>query len=261
MSISSRGIVAAFLIITICHQTTAGSQPGICTQEPENAGTVPKHLNEMVEFLCPLGCSGNHIFEHYNQSSGQYDVIIQQRNHTASIPIRQYSDAGTYRCRCSIRGLCHLKVDVVPDTVKANFKLANLNEDYNASCSAKGNPPPTMHAEFGSDDCNYTTMVADNANNFTRHLIINIPIVTEHCRNINITCFASQVQTMIQLKVTTSEQTLVTPTTTTATPPMTPSPTTTGTPRGRGTSTTHGASSVMLVFAGMIVVNMWKVCM
>ena len=159
-------------------------------------------------FLCPLRCTGSHIFEHYNPSTQQYDIITEQEYHTANIPIRQYSDAGTYRCRCpdNSREHCHLKVDVIPDTINANFTPAFLHKSYNGSFSAKGNPPPMMVAEFDSNDCNYTTTVIDSDDDFTRHLVITIPTVTEHCQNVTITCLVHNVRKSVQLHVTNENQ-------------------------------------------------------
>jgi len=181
-------------------------------------------------------------------------MIRNQESYQANIPIRQYNDAGTYRCRCSDSGEhCHLNVDVIPDTVKANFTLAFLNMSYNGSCSAKGNPLPLMRAEFDSNGCNYTTTMIDIDGDFTRHLIITIPTVTEHCQDVTITCFACHIHTTIELNVITDESERTTPI-----PPITHHP---ESERGRGTSTVHGTSLSTLVLAGVIAAEIWKLCM
>jgi len=213
-----------------------------------------------VDFFCPLGCTGNHIFEHYNPLTRQYDIVREQESYIANISIRQYNDAGTYKCRCSgnVHKHCHLKVDVIPDEVKPNFTQAILNKSFNRSCSAKGNPPPMMHAEFDSNGCNYTTTIVDIEGNFTRHLIITIPTVTGHCRDVIITCFACNVRTMIELNITiendeeTENRTRMSPT---------PVPTHTPENQGNGGTSTIHSSSLTLVLAAIIVAEIRKFCM
>jgi len=180
-------------------------------------------------------------------------VITEQESHTANIPIRQYNDAGTYRCRCpgSSRERCHLKVDVIPDIVHANFSLAFLHESYNGSFSAKGNPLPMMRVEFGSDDCNYNTVVIDSDNDFTRYLIIIIPTVTEQCQGVTITCLAGNVHKTIDLIVEESE----------IQPSMTPKSPVTTNPGDDGTTSIYIASSLNTIFIAMIVVQIWNLCM
>jgi len=231
----------------------------ICTPEPENAGTVSKHLNESMDFFCPLACNGNLTFEHYDPSTRQYNILREQEYHTVIIPIRQFIDAGTYRCKCSdSRERCHLKVDVIPDTVQANFTPAFLHKSYNGSCSAKGNPPPMMRAEFDSDDCNYNAQVIDIDSDFTRLLIITIPTVSEHCQNVTITCLTSNAHTTIKLNVTTENKESES---VTHMPATLSSPTPTSHPGSDGISTIYSANSLTLVLAAVIVTGIWKSCL
>jgi len=173
--------------------------------------------------------------------------------------IIQFSDAGTYRCKCSdSREHCHLKVDVIPDTVQANFQLAFLHKSYNRPCSAKGNPPPMMHAEFDSDDCYYNAQVIDIDSDFTRLLIITIPTVTEHCQNVTITCLVSNVHTTIKLNVTTENKESKS---VTHMLPTLSSPTPTSHPGSDGISTIYSDNPLTLVLAAVIVTEIWKLCL
>jgi len=180
-------------------------------------------------------------------------MITEQEYHTANIPIRQYSDAGTYRCRCpdNSRERCHLKVDVIPDTVNANFTPAFLHKSYNGSFSAKGNPPPMMCAEFDSNDCNYTTTVIDSNDDFTRHLVITIPTVTENCQNVTITCLAYNARISVQLHVTSENQQSEIGSSLPPTPIVA---------NNSGKDGTSSASSLTMVLTAMTVAQIWKSC-
>jgi len=227
----------------------------ICMDRPETAGTVSKPFNSSMDFLCPLRCNEMHIFEHFNRATGTYEVVKEQFQHTAVINITQFKKAGMYRCRCSDHSRtdkCYLQLNIIPDKVEANFSQAILNRDYNAFCSSKGNPPPTMEVEFSSSNCNYTTTLFYDNETFTRYLIINIPTFTIHCQNITVTCSACHERTTTALNATSETDKEEGTEPPTASPPVSTDPL-----GGRGTSTMHSVSSMTLICIGLVTVKTW----
>jgi len=178
------------------------------------------------------------VYEHYNYSTGEYNEIEGPSSYDIYIHFTTYADGGFYRCweRCSDTEeeplYCYHKVQVVPDTVMMNFTQAILNKSYNGSCSAEGYPPPMIQVKFDSNGCNFTTALADDTDEFTTQLIIIIPMVTEQCWNVTISCSVCQEHASIQLNVTT---------------------------KSGGTSTTQEASLLSLVVTGIVLaVGIWN---
>ena len=130
-------------------------------------------------------------------------MLQGQSLYQTNINFTAYSDGGLYRCweRCNDTdeepSYCYLKVQVVPDTVKMNFRQAILNESYNGLYSARDYPPPTIHNQFDSND---TMTLADDMDKFTSQTIITIPRVKQ-CWNITICYSACIEQASIQLNV------------------------------------------------------------
>ena len=208
-----------------------------CSPDIPSVTTIPKQLGESLRFVCSPHCySGSFVYEHYNHSTREYDVLQGQSLYQININFTAYVDGGLYRCweRCDDTDeeppYCYLKVQVVPDTVKMNFRQAILNESDNGLCSARGHPPPMIHVQSDSNKCNYTTILADDINVLTTQMIITIPIC--------------QKQTSIRLNIIAHESSSNT------------------TMTGRGKSTTHEASSLALVVTGIITaVGIWWFCM
>ena len=85
----------------------------ICTTEPDEAPITTKRLGESFQFICPLPCAGDHVFEHYNQQAEHLSKIQEDSSYEAFIPIANHNDAGIYRCWCRDSEdppYCHHKV-------------------------------------------------------------------------------------------------------------------------------------------------------
>ena len=85
----------------------------ICTTEPDKAPITNKKPGESFQFVCPLRCAGDHVFEHYNEQAEHLINNIEGTAYSAIITIASHSDAGTYRCSCRDSeepSYCYLKV-------------------------------------------------------------------------------------------------------------------------------------------------------
>jgi len=69
-----------------------------CTTDANEAPTLPTRTGDLLHFLCPLQCTGNHVFEHYNQQAKEMNIIQERPTYEATILIGSHNDAGIYRC-------------------------------------------------------------------------------------------------------------------------------------------------------------------
>ena len=86
----------------------------ICAADFNEAPTISKRPGKSLHFVCPLQCTDNHVFDHYNQQTDQYNKIQEGTTYDAIIHIINNNDAGTYRCWCNdteTSSYCHLKVE------------------------------------------------------------------------------------------------------------------------------------------------------
>ncbi|XP_065913107.1 uncharacterized protein [Dysidea avara] len=219
----------------------------------------------MAEFGCHRHhCTGVYMFEHFNLSTLQYDVIYEG-SHNYTIAVVDLHDGGSYRCskKCNRKqtAYCYLGIKVIPNVVEMDFPQATINTSYNGTCWATGNPRPVVYAAINADDCPYTLSSA-NISQYRTEVTVTIPHVTTQCRDVTIRCHICHITEKVTLNVTEPTQqeplptnsddyNLTNTTTTTVVPTIVPtvSPTISG-----SAESTRSTSLVKLVFVAVILI-------
>ncbi|XP_065915533.1 uncharacterized protein [Dysidea avara] len=174
-----------------------------CSSTPQDVEPTSKKINDSAVLLCHKFCKepGQYIFEHFNQSTGQYDTIAQ--SYKLDMTINDISDGGSYRCwqsgcnnSSSSTGsnnpqYCYFTIEVLHPTIEMNFSPMNEHTNYTITCNATGNPVPVVHAKlYPAVDCPYTTNYTI-VSIYMGQVAVTIPVITPMCYNVTVYCYVS----------------------------------------------------------------------